>query len=329
VAHASFSWWVFTGLALFVAAWLTSFVRCIARAGGVAEDLGSIPRGAWPWWGWLGVALVLLTWWLAWTRFAWFQSLQEYTFSPLWLGYILVVNALTQRATGHYLFRDRTGYLFALFPLSAAFWWFFEYLNRFAQNWHYIGVGELGPWEYFWQATLPFSTVLPAVTSTQEYLRSFPRLSRGLSRAWPISLPWPRPIAGVTLLVAGLGLVGIGTWPEYLYPLVWIAPLFIIVALQAIVGEPTIFDPVAAGDWTDLWLAMLAALICGFFWELWNYGSLAHWEYSVPHVDRFDVFHMPLIGYAGYLPFGLECMAVAGMLQRWWRPHPAAQRHLR
>jgi len=59
----------------------------------------------------------------------------------------------------------------------------------------------------------------------------------------------------------------------------------------------------------------LAALVCGLFWEMWNYGSLAHWEYSVPLVHRFEIFHMPLLGYSGYLPFGLECLAIGKLLE--------------
>jgi hypothetical protein len=46
------------------------------------------------------------------------------------------------------------------------------------------------------------------------------------------------------------------------------------------------------------------------FWELWNSGSLAHWEYTIPFTHRFQLFEMPLLGYAGYLPFGLECLVV-------------------
>ncbi len=61
-------------------------------------------------------------------------------------------------------------------------------------------------------------------------------------------------------------------------------------------------------------LSALAALICGFFWELWNWQSLAHWQYSIPYVDRFHIFAMPILGYAGYLPFGLECMLVANLV---------------
>jgi hypothetical protein len=46
---------------------------------------------------------------------------------------------------------------------------------------------------------------------------------------------------------------------------------------------------------------------------MWNTYSLARWTYSVPLVHRFQIFEMPLLGYAGYLPFGLECV-VAGEL---------------
>ena len=61
--------------------------------------------------------------------------------------------------------------------------------------------------------------------------------------------------------------------------------------------------------------AALAALVCGLFWEMWNFFSLAQWKYSIPFVQRFEIFEMPLLGYAGYLPFGLECVVIADLLE--------------
>ena len=61
---------------------------------------------------------------------------------------------------------------------------------------------------------------------------------------------------------------------------------------------------------------MLAALACGFFWELWNWHSLAKWIYTVPYVDRWHGFEMPLLGYAGYLPFGVTCALVLQLVGR-------------
>jgi len=72
----------------------------------------------------------------------------------------------------------------------------------------------------------------------------------------------------------------------------------------------------AAGDWSGAVAAALAALVCGGFWEMWNYFSLAKWEYSIPFVQRFQIFEMPLLGYAGYLPFGLECVVIGDMLSQ-------------
>lgn len=39
---------------------------------------------------------------------------------------------------------------------------------------------------------------------------------------------------------------------------------------------------------------------------MWNFGSLAEWHYSTTFGQRFPLFEMPLLGYWGYLPFGVE-----------------------
>ncbi len=313
VQHPPFSWPVFVGLSLLVAAVVAPFVVMILGAP-KSPHLYLVRARALPWWGWAGVGLVAVAWIFAWTRFPWFAALQSFTFTPLWLGYILVVNALTFKRTGHCMLLDRVGYFLSLLLLGAAFWWFFEYLNRFVQNWYYVGGSELGPVEYFWQATLPFSTVLPAVLGTIEYLESFPRLDEAFCDLWPVQVAHGKPLGWSVLLVASAGLTGIGIWPQYLFPLVWIAPLLIITSLQALAEEKTVFSTLVEGDWRPIWLPALAGLICGFFWELWNSGSFAHWEYHIPYVDRFRTFEMPLLGYAGYLPFGLECVVIAALL---------------
>ncbi len=311
--HPSFSWPAFAGVVLFVAAVVLPFVVMILVAP-KPPHLYLVEARALPWWGWAGVGLMVVAWIFAWTRFPWFESLQSFTFTPLWLGYILAVNALTLRRTGHCMLLDRIGYFLSLFLLSAAFWWFFEYLNRFVQNWYYVGGSELGAIEYFWQATLPFSTVLPAVLGTIEYLESFPRLDEAFRDLWPVQVSQKKPLAWAVLLIASAGLTGIAIWPQYLFPLVWMAPLLIITSLQVLAGEETVFSTLVDGDWRPIWLPAMAGLICGFFWELWNSGSFAHWEYDIPYVDRFQLFEMPLLGYAGYLPFGLECVVIAALL---------------
>jgi hypothetical protein len=126
-------------------------------------------------------------------------------------------------------------------------------------------------------------------------------------------------IAAGVFGLSAMGLAGIGVWPNYLFPLLWVSPLTIIISLQTLMGETTIIDQMATGDWRWAFSSVLAALICGGFWEMWNFYSLAKWEYSIPFVHRFEIFEMPVLGYAGYLPFGLECAVVGDMLDRMWQ----------
>lgn len=308
VVHAPFSWTVFLGFLLLISAALGPFVLRIWRT---TPRERSIPVVAFPWWGWGAAVWTLILWGLAWSRFEWMQPFQAHTFFPLWLGAIVLVNALTFRLVGRCMLVDRPRYFLALFPLSAGFWWFFEYLNRFVQNWYYLGGGELSAGAYVLQATLPFSTVLPAVLGTAEWLTSYPRCTAGLDRFVRIPFLRGKSWGWVMLCGAAAGLAGIGLWPDYLFPWVWVAPLLTITSLQVLGGEPTIFNEAVQGDWRRVWIVALAALLCGLFWETWNFYSLAHWEYAVPFVQGITLFHMPLLGYAGYLPFGLECLAVA------------------
>lgn len=283
----------------------------------------------WPPWGWLSLIWLMSAWYLAWKQPGWAGPLLKHTFFLLWLGYIGVVNALCVRYRGWSLVTHHTRYLLGLFPLSAFFWWYFEYLNRFVHNWYYLGTSGLSPWSYFWQASLPFSTVLPAVASTIVFLYAFfaPTTSakaarttctEGLTiRRGPLqtfTLSNPRKWAWSGLFLGSISLVGVGLWPQWFFPFLWGAPLILFVSIQALLGEPTYFRHLKPGRWDVIVVPMVAGLICGFFWEMWNFWSDPKWIYSVPWVGRFKLFEMPLLGYAGYLPFGLECAVVA----EWW-----------
>jgi hypothetical protein len=314
VRHAAFAWPAFI-LVLFLTAGTIAPVALRAiRSWRANPPAAPRRRHLFPWWGRAGMAAGIVAWVLAWTRFPWMASLQPHTFTPLWLAYIVVVNALCRLRTGACLLTCRPAFFLALFPASAVFWWFFEYLNRFVQNWYYVGP-PFGPWSYFWYATLPFATVLPAVLSTRELVRSFVWIQRAFGRVPPLAVPGGRSLSWALLALAAAGLAGIGIWPSALFPLLWIAPLLIISCLRSLRGEPHPLQELNRPDWTGLASAALAALICGFFWEMWNAGSLARWRYSIPFVQRFEIFEMPVLGYAGYLPFGLECAVVGHLLE--------------
>lgn len=304
---AAFSWLAFAVLAVIEIPLYAPVVALLRRLR-LPAAVAPFPR-----WGWIALAWTATWWAIAWTQFPCFAAIQQHTFTPLWLGYITIVNALTLRLAGRCLLTHEPRRLVALFAGSAGFWWFFEYLNRFVQNWWYDGIANFSPLEYAFFATPAFATVLPAVLSTAELLEHL--LPAGALVHCRIRLPSPgRGGAAVLLLVACAGLAAIGVWPDFCYPLLWLAPLFLLTAFQGLRGETTILTPAATGDWRRIAVLMTAALVCGLCWETWNGHSFAKWIYEVPFVGRFHVFEMPLAGFAGYLPFGLECAVIAAAL---------------
>ena len=316
-----FSWPVFVGMAALVLAELAPFAWRAVRGDGNEErptpnaqrsTLNEVRR--FPLFGWCGLALGAIMWVLAWNRFAWFAPLQAHTFLPLWLAYILVMSALCVRRSGRCLMTSHPGPYALLFPVSAAFWWFFEYLNRYVWNWYYQGVEGMSAAEYAFFATCSFTTVLPAVTATAEWLGTFRPFADGrLCGFGRFDVRRPASVAGLAL-TASAGLTGIVFCPHLTFPLLWISPLAVFLAVQVLSGERTVLDGVREGDWRLPVRFALAALICGGFWEMWNFHSFAKWVYAVPYVYAFQIFEMPAVGYSGYLPFGLECAAVAAWI---------------
>jgi len=122
------------------------------------------------------------------------------------------------------------------------------------------------------------------------------------------------PSPWLLLVGSAAGLTGIGVYPNLLFSLVWLSPGLIMLSLQVLRGERHVLTDIVDGDWSTALSSALAALFCGWFWEMWNYCSLAQWQYSIPYVNRFHIFEMPVLGYAGYLPFGLECAVIGGLL---------------
>ena len=177
VEHADFSWIVFVAMFLSVLLIVTPLVSRVVACWR-RQKYGE--HHSFPHWGWGAILLCIMSWIMAWTRFEWFADYQIYTFTPLWLGYIGIVNALTYKRSGKCMLTSRPKYLARLFIVSAIFWWNFEYLNRYVQNWYYVGIEGLSTAQYVLFATLPFSTVLPAVLGTYELLGTFPRFSAGL-----------------------------------------------------------------------------------------------------------------------------------------------------
>lgn len=256
----------------------------------------------------LGILLIACLWPIAWLQI---KPFSDYYFFPLWLGYILTVDGLVDLRTGTSLWsRDRLKFAL-LFVSSIPFWWIFEWLNGYIGNWHYQSPIDYSSIAYFTLASIAFSTVVPAVLEAGELMSSF-----SIGERLPNLPPWKLRLPNVFLLdLLGWGmLVLVLVYPHYAFPLTWLSVFFIVEPINFLLGQRSISRFVYEGTWSALWNVMLGTLMTGFFWEMWNYYSMPKWTYSVPFVGFLHVFEMPILGYTGYLPFGLEVFSIFGLL---------------
>ncbi len=228
-----------------------------------------------PIYGIAAFALCLTAWVLSWMRI---EPLYRYSFFPLWFGYIFFMDALVlSRHKTSLLQRMRWRYI-QLFLVSSIFWWIFEGLNIPVQNWHYIMDRPYTPLAYFLIATLNFSTVLPAVLETAEFLSTFKLLHPQL----PANNPGPRLPGWILLSIILLGLISFvlpWIYPHYFFGLVWLCLVFLLDPINNYAGRKSALAHIAVGDWR-FFVLPLAGLCCGFLWEMWNFYALPKWYYT-------------------------------------------------
>lgn len=238
-----------------------------------------------------------LTWWaIAWSNL---PLLSEYSFFPLWLGYIFSVNAACELVFDTSLIRKMRLSFVWLFVMSVPLWWGFEYLNSIVQNWHYLH-GPISELHYVLQSSIDFSIVVPAVLSTVFF---FARLTRGRWHFKAIRVT--KTGMALFLIVGGASFWLMPFFPNETFPLVWIAPLLIIDPINYMLRFPSVLGLIERADWSKVVAIMTATLFTGFWWEMWNFYSYPKWIYTIPYVDFWRVFEMPILGYGGYLFFGL------------------------
>jgi hypothetical protein len=121
------------------------------------------------------------------------------------------------------------------------------------------------------------------------------------------------PPVFVALFIAGLGmLILVMAWPKFFYPFTWTSLVLIFEPLNYWTGRPHFLQQLRDGDWRTVVSLALGGLVCGFFWEMWNYYSFPKWIYHIHGVAFLRIFEMPLLGYGGYIPFALELYILRG-----------------
>lgn len=268
--------------------------------------------GPFPSWFAPGMVVMLVSWGLM-----WFGSpmAARYTFVPLWWGFIFALDGwVYSRTNGMSIVAGRKHEMLILAIVSAVGWHLFEYWNYFVlADWYYPYSDLLTPFGNLVWYTLSYTTVWPVCFEWYMLLASFPALRQRWSNGPKLTSSKPALVA--ILLIGFVLLFLLGVFPYPLFWTLWVAPLAILGAALHLAGFWTPLAPLAEGNWSRVMLMAVATFFNGFVWETWNYGSQAfrnvpanpnYWMYDVPYMNVIHLFsEMPLLGYFGYLFFGV------------------------
>lgn len=298
-----------------VAGFMALFILIPALFGFKKTDDGYRPSTGTPFPFYFLPSLIIFiaSWIINWAR--WPEPLDMYIFVPLWWSFILLLDAIVyKRNYGRSIFSTTPTTFKLVFAVSSVAWWSFEYLNYFfLELWYYPNADLFTSFGRTFWYLLSFTVVWPGIFEFYSLLRTFPffrnRYSQGMTIRFPVWLQ-------IALLFGGFALAFLsGIFPRPLFFALWLYPMLLAALAMSLSGKWTIFRPITQGNWSFVVLIGLATLANGFFYELWNEGSLwfhptvddnpNYWSYNVPYVNVIFLFsQMPLLGYFGYIAFG-------------------------
>lgn len=323
----AFSWPVFllfAGLSVVVMV-LYLFPRLFGFRAVPLPDYRPSKRVGFPIWFWLG----LVSWGgvavLLWTKATGPAWLLHWSDMPLFWGFALMIDGWVYvRQEGRSLISRVPQEVMGIGVSSVMGWMLFEYLNFFVEdNWFYPKGDIIDREEFLLYAAVISSGLLPLAFEWYSLFKTIPALRERFSLGPKIVLPeWIKTTA---LWLSVVLLVLAGLFPAQLFFTLWLTPAILLATVLDKIGVWTPLRPIGQGNWTPALLIALSYLIEGFFIEGQNYFSATHganreilytmapayWQYNLPYVNAYHLFEMPLIGYSGYLPFGVYCWL-------WW-----------
>jgi len=230
-----------------------------------------------------------------------------YTFA--WWSSIVAVDDANRRLGGRSLLRDRFRHLAYLAYASVLWWTLFEIVNLRLGNWFYVMSPAGRPLRWA-SGVVAFATVLPAITVTVTLIENLGWLRT--VRVTPLS--WtPRKRAAVL----ALGIVSVVlplAWPDVFYPLIWGSVIFLLEPWNRDHARRSFLRDLEQGEAGPFVRTLLAGLVCGALWEVWNYWARTKWMYTVPGFEDLKLFEMPVLGFLGFPPFAVECLVLLRFL---------------
>ena len=272
-----------------------------------------------PKWFWLGIVLHFTTLIILWGKFSEPKIIINFAVIPLFWGFTFILDGIVYKRTGgNSLIEKNPQGMFAVGMASISGWLLFEYIGFFiGENWIYPKSDLVGVSQFYAYAIIGSAGLFPMLFEWYSFLNSFEKIRIRYTKGPKIS--FSKTIQIIILIFGLISLFVVSFQPDTFFFLIWISPILIVGSLLSIIGIWTPFTPIAkSGDWSYIALIALSEVIAGFSCEMWNYFSASHnangvietfnpdyWIYSIPYVNVFHIFEMPILGYFGYLPFGV------------------------
>lgn len=218
-------------------------------------------------------------------------------------GYIVFINHLNKLVNGQQPFKGQLNYLLWVAAAGAVLVWLLMYLNLYLASW---ATQAGNPVMQGLLYTPLFALLAPAVLHTRAFIAALPNVLKLSSSRHTFTPPAIDKLAYGLLGLATLFLLGATALPYAL--LVWLAPLLLLMGLQLLWNESTIFSGLKTGDNGRMVCAALAGTVVGNF-ALFAYHSNG----------GLTVLASPWLTQAGLLLFGLLCMQLSDVIAEHWR----------
>ncbi|MDZ4201725.1 MAG: hypothetical protein U1C96_06215 [Gallionella sp.] len=228
-------------------------------------------------------------------------------------GMLALCNLAVTRRSGNNPLKTQRRYFLAVAAVSAALGWLLAYLNLYVASWE---TSQGNTFRQLALDTLLFALLAPAVLSLRALLGSFTALLQRLARGPSIPAADATTRALVLMTLSALGLIAGAAWPAPLFWLFWLAPLLLLVALQLMWHESTLFANLKHGDWARVICAALAGLVV---------GNLAVSGYRFAGGELYFEIPHALFAQLAYALFGLLCVQLGDVVAEQWRGKTRAQ----
>jgi uncharacterized membrane protein len=219
---------------------------------------------------------------------------------------LLLSNLGVVLRTGNNPLQLQRRYFLAVGGASAVLGWLLVYLNQFTAS---AASGlAFEPLQVLF-STLLFALLAPAVLSLRAFFGSFTGMLRRLARGPALPMLPDDTLVFLLSPMVIAGLLGGAAWPEILAWLLWLSPLLLLVALQLMWQESTIFAGLKYGDWGRVTHAALAGLIA---------CNLAVYSYTAAG-GEFNLQAPVWLSQCGYALFGLLALQLGDVVAESWR----------